>query len=223
MVIFNAHMSFRDQNELLAETIFLIATLCDVKVGELADEIAIERLSKRLGLLTDEQGANAAVAVILTLEDSEFSILFVKRVESLADPWSGQIGLPGGKREPEDRNLQQNVVRETFEETGIDLLNNHFLGLLPAMRSTPRPELMILPFVIFLEHKPIIKLNRKELESFTWIPLQRIRKSKNTVRIGSKEVPAYVVGKTVIWGLTYRILESFFQIINGGPDNHAQC
>jgi 8-oxo-dGTP pyrophosphatase MutT (NUDIX family) len=183
-------------------------------VEELSEEIAIERLSKRLRLLTEEQEANAAVAVILTLEDGDFSVLFVKRVENLADPWSGQIGLPGGKREPEDRNLQQNVVRETLEETGIDLLNSRFLGILPALRSTPRPELMVLPFVIFLEHEPIITLNRKELESFIWIPLQQIRKSKKRVKIGSQEVPAYVVGRTVIWGLTYKILESFIQIIN---------
>jgi 8-oxo-dGTP pyrophosphatase MutT (NUDIX family) len=179
----------------------------------LSVEALIEELSKRLRPLSDEQEANAAVAVILSLENSDFSILFVKRVENAADPWSGQIGLPGGKREPEDENLQQNVTRETLEETGISLLNSRFLGVLPALPSTPRPELMILPFVVFLKHKPTVELNRKELESFVWIPLQQILKSKNTVEIGSLEVPAYVVGKTVIWGLTYRILESFIQII----------
>jgi 8-oxo-dGTP pyrophosphatase MutT (NUDIX family) len=187
----------------------------------LSDEIEIKRLSRRLRLLTDEQGANAAVAMILTLEDGDFSILFVRRVENPADPWSGQIGLPGGKREPEDKNLQQNVVRETLEEIGIDLLNSRFLGLLPVLQSTPRPELMILPFVVFLEQKPVIKLNRKELESFIWIPLQQILKSKKSVKIGSREVPAYVVGKTIIWGVTYRILESFIQIIKSEPDNRA--
>jgi 8-oxo-dGTP pyrophosphatase MutT (NUDIX family) len=179
----------------------------------LSDEIAVEQLSKRLRPLSDEQEANAAVAMILRYETNDLSILFVKRVENMADPWSGQIGLPGGKREPGDKNLQQNVTRETLEETGINLLNSRFLGLLPALRSTPRPDLMILPFVVFLEHKPIIKLNKKELESSIWIPLRKILKSKNTVRIGSREVPAYIIGKTVIWGLTYRILETFIQII----------
>jgi 8-oxo-dGTP pyrophosphatase MutT (NUDIX family) len=183
-------------------------------VRELSDAIVIEQLSRRLGPLTDEQRANAAVAMILTREESDFSILFVKRVENPADPWSGQIGLPGGKREPEDKNLQQNVIRETLEETGISLLHSQFLGVLPALRSTPRPELMILPFVAFLERRPSIRLNKKELESFLWIPLQQVLKGKNTVRIGSQLMPAYVVGETVIWGLTYKIVESFIQIIN---------
>jgi 8-oxo-dGTP pyrophosphatase MutT (NUDIX family) len=182
-------------------------------VGELSDRIIIEQLSRRLRPLCDEQKANAAVAVILTLEDNDLSILFVKRVENPADPWSGQIGLPGGKREPEDKNLQQNVIRETFEETGISLLDSRFLGVLPALRSTPRPELMILPFVTFLESRPIIRLNRKELESFIWIPLQQVLKGKKNVRIDSQVVPAYVVGETVVWGLTYKIVESFIQVI----------
>jgi 8-oxo-dGTP pyrophosphatase MutT (NUDIX family) len=187
--------------------------LPDVNVEELSDKTAIEQLSNRLRPLSDEQEANAAVAMILRVENNDFSILFVKRVENVSDPWSGQIGLPGGKREPEDKNLRQNVIRETLEETGIDLLSSRFLGLLPALRSTPIRELRILPFVILLENKPIIKLNRKELEAFIWIPFQQILTSKNTVRINSREVPAYVIGKTVIWGLTYRILESFIQIL----------
>lgn len=181
-------------------------------VEGLSDEIRIEQLSKRLGPLSDEQDANAAVALILSREDNDFSVLFVKRVENLADPWSGQIGLPGGKREAGDKSLQHCVIRETLEETGVDLSDGHFLGLLPALRSMPRPELMILPFVVLVEHKPIIRLNEEELQSFIWIRLQQILGSRNTVRVGSREVPAFVVGKTVIWGLTYRIIESFIQI-----------
>ena len=179
----------------------------------MSDKTAIEQLSKRLRPVSDEQEANTAVAVILSPENNDLRILFVKRVENLADPWSGQVGLPGGKREPEDKNLQQSVIRETLEETGINLLNSRFLGVLPALRSTPRPELMILPFVVFLERKPVVKLSMKELESFIWIPLRQILKSKNMVRIGSREVPAFVVDKAVIWGLTYRILESFIQVM----------
>jgi 8-oxo-dGTP pyrophosphatase MutT (NUDIX family) len=184
------------------------------RVKEMPYSIKIEQLSKRLRSLSDEQGANAAVAMILSREDRDFSILFVKRVENLADPWSGQIGLPGGKREEGDKNLQRCVIRETLEETGIELLNSYFLGLLPALRSTPRPELLILPFVVFLKHKPAVKLNEEELESFIWIRFQHILESRSTVNIGPRRVPAYVVEKTVIWGLTYRILESFIQIID---------
>jgi len=173
----------------------------------------LECLAKKLKTADDDQNANAAVAVILSREDDDFSVLLVKRVDNLGDPWSGQIGLPGGKRETKDENLHQCVVRETLEETGIDLARGRLLGLLPALRSIPRPDLMIVPFAVFFEHEPAVILNHKELESFVWIPLEQIAESRSIVKIGVRETPAFVVGETVIWGLTFRIPESYIEII----------
>jgi len=134
----------------------------------LSHQDIIEELQSKLLPTSAEQGANAAVALLLRLKKGDLEVLFVKRVENLADPWSGQIGLPGGKREPQDLNLKQSVIRETLEEVGTNLLGNcRFLGVLSALRSKPRPEIKILPFVIFLEHEPLIRLNVEELqESF---------------------------------------------------------
>jgi hypothetical protein len=33
------------------------------------------------------------------------------------------------------------------------------------------------------------------------------------VKLASEKQPAYVIGKKVIWGLTYRILENLFQTL----------
>ena len=141
----------------------------------------------------------------------DLGVLFVKRVEKPADPWSGQMALPGGKRDAEDENLRQTVVRETLEETNIDLLHRcRFLGVMDTLRSTRRPEMQILPFVVLLEHEPKIKLN-EELEGFFWISLDELVQHKGTVEFSFGEVPAYAVGGQVIWGLTYRILEKFIQ------------
>lgn len=141
-------------------------------------------------------------------------VLLVRRVESPADPWSGQIGLPGGKREPQDSSLKQSVIRETVEETGIDILENcRFLGALPAVASKPRPDLRILPFVVLLESEPRIRLNKKELTDYYWISLDQIEESRGMARPASFETQAFIVGEIIIWGLTYRILESFLQIL----------
>ncbi len=170
----------------------------------------IEKLSRALRPLSDEQGANAAVALLLKLENADLNVLFVKRVENLADPWSGQVALPGGKRDAADLSLMQTVVRETLEETSIDLSAGcRFLGVLTALRSKPRPGLMILPFVVLLEHEPSIRLNEKELEGFVWIPHGEIIRGKGSVEFSFGEVQAFVVGRMVIWGLTFRVLEDF--------------
>jgi 8-oxo-dGTP pyrophosphatase MutT (NUDIX family) len=175
----------------------------------------IEELQSKLPPESIEQEANAAVALLLQLRKGNPEILLAKRVDNLADPWSGQIGLPGGKREPQDLNLIQSVIRETLEETGINLHDNcRFLGVLPALRSKPRPELKILPFVIFLEHEPLIRLNEKELQKSFWMPLDQIEKSRGTTKFASFEAPAFILGETIVWGLTYRILESLLQVLS---------
>lgn len=165
--------------------------------------------------VSEGQDANAAVALLLKLVDQDLEVLFVKRVENPADPWSGQMALPGGRRDPEDQNLKQTVVRETLEETNINLLDRcRFLGIMEPLRSTQRTEMKILPFVILLEHKPLIELN-EELEWFVWISPKELVQHRGTFKFSilptllEIEFPAYIVGSSVIWGLTYRILEKF--------------
>ncbi|MBU7027997.1 MAG: hypothetical protein HXS48_13765, partial [Theionarchaea archaeon] len=67
----------------------------------------IKKLSRVLKPVTEEQNATAAVVILLTLVDDDIRILFVKRVENPRDPWSGQMALPGGKREAEDKSLKE--------------------------------------------------------------------------------------------------------------------
>jgi 8-oxo-dGTP pyrophosphatase MutT (NUDIX family) len=174
---------------------------------------SIEKLSKVLKPTSEGQDANAAVALLLKAEDQDLKIFFVKRVENPDDPWSGQMALPGGKRDIKDQNLRQTVVRETLEETNINLLDRcRFLGVMETQRSAPRPEMKILPFVVLLEHEPSIKLN-EELEWFVWISLEELVQHRGTVKLGFGEFPAYIVGDSIIWGLTYRILEKFIDTL----------
>jgi len=159
--------------------------------------------------VSEEQDADAAVALLLKTVNQDFKVLLVKRVENPTDPWSGQMALPGGKRDSKDKDLKQTVVRETSEETNINLLHRcRFLGVMETLRSTRRPDMKILPFVILLEHEPSIKLN-EELEGSVWISLGELVQHKGTAKFSFGEPPAYIVGKSVIWGLTYRILERF--------------
>jgi len=180
----------------------------------LVKAVDIEKLSEALRPLSDEQGANAAVALLMKLDNADLKTLFVKRVENLADPWSGQMALPGGKRDMSDLNLKQTIMRETLEETNIDLSSGcQFLGVLTALRSNPRPSLMILPFVVLLEYEPSIRLSKRELEGFVWIPLRDVIRGKGIIEFDFGEVSAYTVGHTVIWGLTYRVLEDFIRTV----------
>lgn len=184
-----------------------------VGVVRLVGVSTVEKLSRILRPISDEQGANAAVALLLKPKGGDLEVLLVRRVENSSDPWSGQMALPGGKRDSADANLPQTVVRETVEETGIKLDHCRFLGVMTALRSEPRPSIKVLPFVVLLEREPQIRLNKKELESFIWVPYEEIVRSKGTTEFSFGKVPAYLLKCGIVWGVTYRILERFVQAI----------
>jgi 8-oxo-dGTP diphosphatase len=173
----------------------------------------IARLPTVLKSISNEQNANAAVALLLKPRLNDFDLLLVKRVENPSDPWSGQMALPGGKLEPRDTCLKDTVMRETLEETGITLDKCSFLGVLNAVRSEPKPDFKILPFVIQLEHEPKLKLNRKELEKFIWIPYEEVLLSKGIAEFGFGKVPAYIFADAIVWGVTYKILSDFIKFV----------
>lgn len=174
---------------------------------------AIAKLPTMLKPISDEQGANAAVALLLKSKGSDFDVLFVKRVENLSDPWSGQMALPGGKREPKDKDLKETVMRETMEETGMKLDDCSFLGVLNAIRSKPKPEIKILPFIALLEDEPKPKLNKSELESFIWVAFEEVVQSKGIVESSFGKVPAYIFADAIVWGVTYKILSKFVKAV----------
>jgi 8-oxo-dGTP diphosphatase len=173
----------------------------------------IAKLPTALKPISDEQGANAAVSLLLKPMRGDFDVLLVKRVENPLDTWSGQMALPGGKREPRDSSLRDTVVRETLEETGVAVGDCRFLGVLGAVRSEPKPDFKILPFVVLLEDEPRLKLNKAELETFIWVPYEKIVQSKGIVQFSFGKVPAYIFADGVVWGITYKILSEFVEAV----------
>jgi len=140
--------------------------------------------------------------------------LFVRRVEDPKDPWSGQVALPGGKREAEDKDLKETVIRETREETNINLLDDcSLLGVMSTFQSKPRHDIKVLPFVILVGNEPLIRLNQKELEEYFWIAVEELVRSRTKAKFGFGESSAFAVRDTIIWGLTYRIVDNLIQYL----------
>lgn len=174
---------------------------------------AIANLPAVLKPVSEEQGGNAAVALLLNPRGGDFDLLLVKRVENPSDTWSGQMALPGGRREPKDLSLKDTIVRETLEETSVSLTKCQFLGVLDVVRSEPKPDFKILPFVVLLKGEHRLKLNKAELETFIWVPYEEVVQSKGTVQFSFGKVPAYVFAEGVVWGITYNILDEFIEAV----------
>ncbi|MGI9075932.1 MAG: NUDIX hydrolase, partial [Gemmatimonadaceae bacterium] len=82
----------------------------------------------------------ASVAVVLRLgDDAALELLLIKRAEFAGDPWSGHVALPGGRREDTDKSATATAIRETLEETAIDLVRHgRLIGALDELQPRTR-------------------------------------------------------------------------------------
>ena len=174
-----------------------------------------------------EKTRQAAVAIILreTPMDSaeQTEVLFIQRAERPGDPWSGQMAFPGGHREDSDSSLQAAAMRETHEEIGLSLANADYLGALNHQQAQPRGRvlnMLIAPHVFVTEDTPNFTPNR-EVAEVVWAPLPTLASNTlhdtETLKMAGKPIifNGYRLrGGHFVWGLTYRILKSFFTAVD---------
>ncbi len=157
----------------------------------------------------------AAVAIILRFNDGkkrEFNVLFVKRAENNADPWSGHVALPGGMFEEGDGDICETVIREVYEEVGIDLRRNgQLLGVLREFHPTNQPEIKVTPFVYLLEGESIVKMGR-EIDSFFWASVNELKEKEVEKMIWGEKRKVIIVKGRIIWGMTYRVVRELINI-----------
>lgn len=140
-------------------------------------------------------------------------VLLIQRAERHGDPWSGQVALPGGRRDPRDATLQETAVRETREETGVDLDQGLILGTLDELRPrTPvLPPIIVTPFVAIAPPDATLRPSEEVAEAFWW-PWSAFEDpeaaTESIVRVRGDDwtVSSYVLGHRVVWGMTERML-----------------
>src|SRR5690348_3736518 len=165
-------------------------------------------------------------AVALVLLDSVpagtgLEILLIRRAERAGDPWSGQIAFPGGRYERGDPDLLATAIRETREETGVDLAQAERLGSLDDLypRTPTLPPVVVRPFVFALDRRPPPLVPSDEVQRAFWLPLSRLgeagvrREITLTLRGVERTFPAYLVDDELIWGMTERILTPFIELV----------
>jgi len=163
---------------------------------------------------------HASVAMILEAGADEPTVLLLERARRHNDPWSGQIALPGGRRDPCDRDEQAVAVRETREEIGVELSAAHCVGRLDDLegrRGGTSEGMVISCFVYAFEEAVATTLNH-EVAAVARLPLSHFVDAGNHVHVDwreetSRRFPGVRLGARdprVVWGLTYRFLHQFF-------------
>lgn len=172
----------------------------------------------------------ASVALILRSAPQGPEVLFIRRAEHPGDPWSGDIGFPGGRIDPEDSGPRQAAERETSEEMGLDLQDAEFLGRLDDIAGAFLP-VRISCFVYCLQHRPKLVPNA-EVRDYFWYPLQRLTEESNhraatfNYRGHNSTHPAIDLlgpGAPLLWGITYRLVTGFLELLGHRPPENPRA
>ncbi len=194
----------------------------------------------RFGLVTEALSAYASDPADTPFDEGDYleaavslivrgrralEVLLIKRARMERDPWSGHMALPGGRSESSDASLLETAVRETREETAIDLDRaGVHLGRLGgvAPRSVQLPRMTITPYVFGVPPDTPARVASPEIDAVHWVSLAVLTTpgTSGTVEIplpgGSRTFPCLNVAGEVVWGLTYGILSEFLERLPEG-------
>lgn len=183
-----------------------------------------ERPGRKIPLPAGARGA----AILLALRaraDGEPELLMIQRAIAERDPWSGHIACPGGRAESSDADLAATAIRETWEETGVDILRDgRVLGHLDDLSpiSPHLPPLVIRPYVALVRHDVNI-VPSEEVAAAFWVPLAELRMPTAWgtdvvhVRGADRTVSVFRHGAYTVWGLTERVLRQFMEYAGEAP------
>ena len=160
-----------------------------------------------------------AVVAILLYQDSadELSTLLIHRMERSNDPWSGQIGLPGGRVEKFDGSTHEALEREVREEVGLELgREGEQLGVLSVGHPGRRLEMKVQPWVYGFQRRPEVTTG-PEIQQAFWVSLSQLPSLGGTSEVDIRgtrmPVDAFLVDGKVVWGFTYRVLNEILAVL----------
>lgn len=166
----------------------------------------------------------AAVAAILKQSEGKTEALFILRAPKEGDPWSGQMAFPGGHIEEYDDTSVDAAIRETFEEIGLNLRRTaRYIGALDEVKANPRRrqiDMVVSPHVFVLENTNVEFSPNYEVADVLWGSLNDMYHGHNVTETEFQmsnvveKFPGYDVAGEVVWGLTMRMVEDVFSLID---------
>lgn len=176
-------------------------------------------------LLAEGTCTHASVALVLRASATGPEVLFIERAQHEGDPWSGDLGFPGGKVEKEDGEERRAAERETLEEIGLGLEGARYLGRLSDISGVHFP-VRVSCFVYGLTAPSAVFSLSAEVRTFFWVPLANLLDSERHLtapvhfsgkRLDSPAIRILEPGNIPLWGITYRLVMQFLQLLGHQP------
>lgn len=206
-----------------------VANFIDLFKQELAQNLPGEKAHLRmspshrplssLALQNATDVRESAVAVVLFRNSDQIECILTQRPDYDGNH-GGQVSFPGGKKDPEDRDLEETARRECFEEIGIPKNSGILLGQLTDV-FIPVSGFLVNPFVYFHEELPLLIKDEREVAEILTFPLFDLKKeeliSSMEIHLKNgqiyKNIPYFDLADKKVWGATALILNEIREIL----------
>lgn len=169
----------------------------------------------------DQSLMPAAVLLLLYPKDGEYCILLQKRTDGV-EHHKGEISLPGGSRDLDDRDFLDTALREVHEEMGIRPEAVTVLGDLDDVVT--RSQFGIRVFVGTIPYPYPFKPSPVEIAEVLEVPVAELLSSANRreeVRWVDGRVSkaySYAYKEHLIFGATAQIITQFLELLPDAPE-----
>ena len=191
-------------------------------MGLSTPDVIREVLARRIKQsVADTSLVPAAVLLLLYSKDGEYCVLLNERSDGV-EHHKGEVSLPGGARDPEDRGFLDTALRETEEEMGINRADVTLLGELDDV--TTRSHFGVRVYIGTIPYPYPFKPSATEIADVLEVPISSLQDPSN-LRLETQWVDgefitarSYAYNEHLIFGATARILRQFLELLaSGGP------
>lgn len=162
----------------------------------------------------------SAVLMLLYPIDRVVHTMIIRR-PSYEGIHSGQLALPGGKKDEQDASVLDTALRETMEEVGVTVSPEAVIGELTSLYIPPS-NFLVHPFVAWLDERPAFTPDPREVDVVIEVSLSTFIdphiKARKRIYIGANtfvDAPSYVLGENNLWGATAMMFSEMEAILNG--------
>lgn len=160
----------------------------------------------------------AAVNILLYLKNNQWHFPLIVRSTNENDRHSGQISLPGGKRDDSDISFEDTARRETSEEIGID---KNYVRIIREISPIyiPPSNFYVHPYLSYTGKNPVFQLQEAEAVHLIEFPVTSLLELDGEPEMmalpGTRgvEVPVINFEGFIIWGATSMILGEFSHLL----------
>jgi len=163
----------------------------------------------------------SAVALVIYEKHDELKGILTER-SPYRGAHSGEVCLPGGKKEDFETDLKQTAIRECVEEIGLKYEGFDLLGKLTPV-FIPVSNFSVQPYVFHYTEPPVFIPNIREVAEIFSFPLRQLFEKdiikRTRIELAGRrvldDIPYFDINNKVVWGATALILHEFKHLFIG--------